>query len=102
MTSAAAEDDPTSPILWPEHFDIAIELGDKAAAAAANYGFSPGDEQHAEPYAYVGPWTAPPAGPLWNASGFPGAELMYAELQAAPDQRAAALEFFMTRREALA
>ena len=24
----------------------------------ANYGFSPGDEAHAEPYAYVGPWTA--------------------------------------------
>jgi hypothetical protein len=84
------------PILWPEHFDIAIELGE------VNYGFSPGDADHAEPYAYVGPWTAPPAGPLWNATGFPGAELSYAELLAAPDQRAAALEFFTTRKEALA
>ena len=86
-----------SPVrLWPEHFDIAIELDE------VNYGFSPGDEQHAEPYAYVGPWTAPPAGPLWNATGFPGAELTYAALLAAPDPRAAALEFFTTRKEALA
>jgi hypothetical protein len=85
-----------TPILWPEHFDIAIELGE------VNYGFSPGDADHAEPYAYVGPWTAPAAGPLWNATGFPGAELSYTELLAAPDQRAAALEFFTARREALA
>jgi hypothetical protein len=84
------------PILWPEHFDIAIELD------GVNYGFSPGDADHAEPYAYVGPWTAPPAGPLWNATGFPGAELTYAELLAAPDPHAAALEFFTTRKEALA
>ncbi len=85
-----------TPILWPEHFDIAIELDE------VNYGFSPGDADHAEPYAYVGPWTAPPAGPLWNANGFPGAELTYAELLAAPNPRAAALEFFTTRKEALA
>ena len=39
---------------------------------------------------------------LWNATGFRGAELSYAELLAAPDQRAAALEFFTTRKEALA
>ena len=84
------------PILWPEHFDIAVELDE------VNYGFSPGDADHAEPYAYVGPWTAPPAGPLWNATGFPGAELSYAALLAAPDPRAAALEFFTTRKEALA
>src|SRR5262245_45527369 len=38
--------------LWPEHFDIAIEMRE------VNYGFSPGDEHHAEPYAYVGPWHA--------------------------------------------
>jgi hypothetical protein len=85
-----------TPTLWPEHFDIAIELDE------VNYGFSPGDADHDEPYAYVGPWAAPAPGPLWNATGFPGAELAYSELLAAPDQRAAALEFFTTRREALA
>ena len=83
------------PILWPEHFDIAIVIGE------ANYGFSPGDEAHAEPYAYVGPF-GPVEGGLWNATGFAGAELTYAELLAAPDPRAAALEFFTTRKEALA
>ena len=85
-----------SPRLWPEHFDIAIELGE------ANYGFSPGDEQHPEPYAYVGPWIADVSGELWQANGFRGAELTYAELLAAPDQRTAALDFFTSRKEALA
>ena len=33
-------------------------------------------------------------GELWQATGFRGAELTYAELLAATDQRAAALEFF--------
>src|SRR3954451_4982337 len=85
--------------LWPEHFDIAIEMG--ADAGKANYGFSPGDEGHAEPYAYVGPWNAEVSGSLWNGRGFPGAEISYAELLAAPDARAAALEFFTTRKDAL-
>jgi hypothetical protein len=83
------------PILWPEHFDIAIELDE------VNYGFSPGDEHHPEPYAYVGPWKAPPPGELWNGTGFAGAELGYAELAAAEDPRAAALEFMTIRKEAL-
>ena len=97
LTAAAGPgDDPTPIRLWPEHFDIAIELGQ------VNYGFSPGDEHHAEPYAYVGPWTAPPAGELWNATGFPGAELTYAELLKAEDPRLQALDFLTTRRDALA
>ncbi len=61
--------------LWPEHFDAALELGDEAAGARAAYGCSPGDEHHPEPYLYVAPWTARPTGELWNAQGFPGAEL---------------------------
>jgi hypothetical protein len=66
--------DPTAtPILWPEHFDIAIELGE------ATYGVSPGDAEHPEPYAYISLWS-PPAdletGPdtFWNATTFTGAE----------------------------
>jgi hypothetical protein len=88
--------------LWPEHFDIAIELGSERDGRRATYGFSPGDAHHPEPYAYVGPWTAEVAGELWQATGFRGAELTYAELLAAPDRRAAALEFFHSRKEALA
>ncbi|WP_407345529.1 hypothetical protein [Pengzhenrongella phosphoraccumulans] len=36
-----------TPILWPEHFDVAILLDD------TSYGASPGDALHATPYAYV-------------------------------------------------
>ena len=98
-TLEAIADATATPVrLWPEHFDLAIEMGDERA----NYGFSPGDEQHPEPYAYVGPWTAELSGDLWQAHGFRGAELTYAELLAAPDQRAAALHFFTSRKEALA
>ena len=88
--------------LWPEHFDIAIEMGDESRGARANYGFSPGDDDHPEPYAYVGPWTPERAtGPLWNASAFSGAELSYADLLAAPDPRGAALDFLREHRDFL-
>jgi hypothetical protein len=99
---AGPDDAATIPRLWPEHFDIAIELGPEAAGRRANYGLSPGDEEHAEPYLYVSPWSAEVSGPLWNASGFKGAELGYAELVAADDREAAAIDFLRTRREALA
>jgi hypothetical protein len=36
-----------TPILWPEHFDVAILLDD------TTYGASPGDAFHTTPYAYV-------------------------------------------------
>jgi hypothetical protein len=93
---------PTEPILWPEHFDVAIEMGDEAAGARATYGFSPGDENHPEPYAYVAPWTAQEAGDFWNARGFGGAELGYTELLASEGPDKAALDFMRSRRDALA
>jgi hypothetical protein len=89
-------------ILWPEHFDVAFEAGSEEAGQRANYGASPGDAEHPEPYLYVGPWTARPEGELWNATAFPGAELAYAELLAADDPAATAIEFFETRARALA
>jgi hypothetical protein len=87
--------------LWPEHFDVAVELGNEQAERRAACGGSPSDEGHGEPYLYVAPWTARPEGDLWQASGFPGAEMSYAELLAAQDQRGAALEFFRVRLAAL-
>jgi hypothetical protein len=98
---ANAEQTPSRVQIWPEHFDAALELGAEAAEARAAYGCSPGDEQHPEPYLYVAPWTARPIGELWNAQGFPGAELPYADLLAAADPRALALEFFAARAAAL-
>ena len=74
-------------ILWPEHFDIALEAGPEEAGLRDNYGASPGDEQHAETYLYVGPWTAEPQGGLWNASAFNGAEIGYADLADGGDGR---------------
>ncbi len=102
LLEGAGPDDEASPVrLWPEHFDIAIELGSEARGLRANYGFSPGDEGHEEPYLYVGPWSAAVDGELWNANGFAGAQLCYSALVAAEDQTAAALEFFASRRNAL-
>jgi hypothetical protein len=50
-----------TPVLWPEHFDVAIRADD------TNFGVSPGDGFSDEPYAYVGV-SAPPAGEaFWNA-----------------------------------
>ena len=45
VDAAAPGDEATIPRLWPEHFDIAIELGSEAAGVRANYGLSPGDEE---------------------------------------------------------
>jgi hypothetical protein len=93
------EQDATMIQLWPEHFDVSITLG--RGAARATYGGSPGDEQHPEPYLYVAPWETPEPGPSWNARGFAGAELPYAELVAAAEPYATALEFMVSRRERL-
>ncbi len=49
------------PVLWPEHFDLAI------TAEEVNYGVSAGDEHLPIPYAYVGPWAAR-EGRFWNVS----------------------------------
>ncbi len=95
-----SEADSTMVRIWPEHFDIAVELGD--GETGANFGASPGDENHDEPYLYVGPFDAGLAsGELWNATGFPGAELGYSELLAADDQRRTALDFMRERYRAL-
>jgi hypothetical protein len=76
LLDGASSADDASPInLWPEHFDIATELG--TGDTRATYGVSPGDADHAEPYAYVSPWTAPAETGLhtfWNAAAFTGAE----------------------------
>jgi hypothetical protein len=89
--------------LWPEHFDMAVELGSEQEGRRATYGLSPGDEQHEEPYVYVSPWEGVPGDArLWNARGFRGAQLSLAELLAAEGQRETALNFMRERRDALA
>jgi hypothetical protein len=87
--------------LWPEHFDVAVECleGERGGV----FGASPGDDSCAEPYVYVtSKSVAAVPGELWNATTFEGAILPLHELVEAPDQRRAVLEFFRTRRAALA
>jgi hypothetical protein len=77
------------PILWPEHFDVAVVVDE------VNYGVSPGDGTYPQLYAYVGPWR-PRSGPFWNAPF--GAVWM-------PDDAAdvdAVVAFFRAGREAAA
>lgn len=57
LRSLAPDEDP---VLWPEHFDIGIRVGE------INYGVSAGDGFLPAPYAYVGP-TQPQFGDFWNA-----------------------------------
>lgn len=94
--------EPSDTSLWPEHFDIAFEAGPEASSQRATYGVSPGDENHTEPYAYVGPWGPDVSGELWNATGFRGAELGYADLLAADDAHRLAVGFMRSRYAALA
>jgi len=101
LADASSDLEPAPVRLWPEHFDVAIELGSEAAGQRGAYGGSPGDDDHDEPYLYVAPWTAPEPRPLWNATAFRGAELSLRELLEAPDQRATALGFFRERLAAL-
>lgn len=50
-----------APVLWPEHFDLALRQSD------VNFGVSPGDASSAQPYAYVGPDVFD-SNPFWNAT----------------------------------
>ncbi|MEZ5135831.1 MAG: hypothetical protein R2699_12450 [Acidimicrobiales bacterium] len=77
--------------LWPEHFDLAVDLA--VGATRANVGVSPGDAGHPSPYVYVGPWGAdrPGEDAYWNAPF--GAVADYETLAATPDPLAAAGAF---------
>jgi len=79
--------DGAPPVLWPEHFDVALRVHD------VNFGVSPGDGFIDEPYAYVGV-ASPPAGDgFWNAPF--GAAVPLRELTDA----AAVTAFFAAGRE---
>jgi hypothetical protein len=93
VADAHGADDPSAIQLWPEHFDVAVEMG--AAGARANYGGSPGDSYLDEPYLYVGPHEPRP-GPFWNAPF--GAALTYGEIRGGVDAAA----FIRQGRELLA
>jgi len=85
------------PILWPEHLDIAVELGKGDTENYGNrsvFGASPGDKAHPEPYFYVAPWAPHKPSETWNAHGFMGAELSYREAMASEDPERTVREFY--------
>jgi hypothetical protein len=89
--AASRPDESPAPVqLWPEHFDLGTDLGPDDTRRA-NYGASPGDDGHALPYLYVGPWIASDD-PLLDARSF--ARLPYGALTAADDPEAVAADFF--------
>lgn len=97
MARLPATASPARTQLWPEHFDVgtnvAVGPGDNDRA---NLGTSPGDNTHALPYLYLGPWdTDRPGDPAyWNAPF--GAVLSYADLATTADPVAAGTEFLLT------
>jgi hypothetical protein len=84
--------------LWPEHFDAAFDA--PAGDGRATFGASPGDAAAPEPYLYVLPPGPVERGGVWDAEGFAGAALPLSRLMDATDQRAAALAFLRSRRNA--
>jgi hypothetical protein len=89
---AGPQDEPSAIQLWPEHFDLAFEMG--MPAMRANYGGSPGDSAIATPYLYVGPHELR-HGPFWNAPF--GASVTYDEVRGGVDP----IAFFSQGRELL-
>ncbi len=84
--------DPSAVQLWPEHFDLAVDLS--AGAGRANVGASPGDGYCDSPYAYVSPWDErrPGDSVYWNAPF--GAVLRYQDVVATGEPRGAVQQFW--------
>lgn len=98
---ATPEEDASRVQLWPEHFDMAFEMGSEEAGRRAGYGCSPGDTEHPCPYAYVVPWGAGADDPFWCEPHFRGARMDWVAITAAVEQRDAVLEFFRQGRDLL-
>ncbi|MFZ4517889.1 MAG: hypothetical protein ACOYOP_05850 [Microthrixaceae bacterium] len=95
LAAVAARHDVGAAVLWPEHFDLAVAVGE------CNLGISPGDDDHPVPYAYVGPWSPPPVGSdggWWNQ---PYGRSVAATELAGPDDLVALYEEGLRRVEAL-
>jgi hypothetical protein len=89
LRRAVDGDEPPLTQLWPEHFDLATTIGE------VNYGGSPGDDEHDQPYLYVGPWTPPAADGYWNEPF--GASRSFAAVSTVDD----AVAFFVQGQERL-
>jgi hypothetical protein len=93
ITRLAAGGVATPVRLWPEHFDVAIDVLARPGQRV-NLGGSPGDSFSSEPYLYVGPFTAERPGDddYWNTPF--GAALAASDVQG-DDPVAGAVEFLL-------
>jgi len=90
---AAHADVPSTELqIWPEHFDLACELGNEGSTRA-NYGASPGDDGIPEPYLYVGPHDPSKRTGAFSRCGF-GAALTYSELRQSTEAGDAGRQFY--------
>lgn len=96
---AAPPDRPSRVQLWPEHFDLAVEIGPDATRGT--FGCSPGDDAHPEPYVYVTHWNDVAPDRFWNDAGGSYASRSLSALRAEPDHREAALAFCRDGRRLL-
>ena len=86
--------DSTPATLWPEHFDLACELGDAAAGTRATYGASSGDDNISQPYLYVGPFDAKRRTGRLGTHPW-GSAITYDELAGAGDSKGKAADFLL-------
>lgn len=100
-SAASTEDAPSDVQLWPEHFDLGLELGSESDTERATFGASPGDGSHPLPYLYVTRWDGVPDDPFWSDTAFSGASIDYRSLAEAPTADARGREFYATAREVL-
>jgi len=89
LAAETTAEQPSTPQIFPEHFDLGITAG------AVNYGFSPGDDAIPTPYVYVGPHDALTDNPFWNAPF--GAYRTWSEVATAEE----AQQFFRAARMTL-
>lgn len=111
----------TGPVqLWPHHFDIAFEwFGTKKVTheengktseipSQINFGFSPGDNSHPDPYFYSNPWPfnetftdhSLPSGATWFTKSWQGSLLPYTLMVGKGDADLVVLNYFQAVYEA--
>jgi hypothetical protein len=93
LRTAHSEQPSSETQIWPEHFDLACEIGSADGGTRANYGASPGDSAIPRPYLYVGPWNADRRPGILGVYPF-GAALTYDDLRHAAEAGAAGRQFF--------
>lgn len=102
LRRVATAQDVTRVQLWPEHFDVAVEIAGHPKGLEVSYGASPGDANHPEPYFYVAPRrTMDRRDTYWNDPAFNGASLPYRRLLDVPDAAKAAFDFLTSGYERL-